>query len=509
MRVGLAQVDVLVGDLAGNVARCERAVRLAAADGADLVVLPELVIPGYPPRDLLLDPSFVAAVTAATVDLAQRLRGLPPTVAGTVATGGTATPGHPGLLNVAALLADGAVQAKVAKRLLPGYDVFFEPRWFSPGGPSPLLTVAGCRIGLVICEDLWDEGYPLHPPAELVAAGAELLISIAASPYRPGVLAERRRHARRAGVPVVAVNLVGGQDELIFDGRSFVVDGSGRVLAQLAAFAEEVRVVDLAAAPAAGDELEPEEELFRALTLGIADFARKNRLERAVLGLSGGVDSALVAALARAALGPGRVTALALPSRHTDPRSTTAAEELARTLGIAFEVLPIEPLHAAAEAVLGPRLAAGTAAENVQARLRALLLMAEVNAHGGMLLNTSNKTELALGYGTLYGDLAGALAPLADLTKPEVQAVAAWVDRARWPIPAFIRTRPPSAELSPGQVDPFDYAELAPRLEALVQANRSDPALLRSEHKRGQLGVALKLSAKAFGSGRMIPVTRR
>ncbi len=509
MRVGLAQVDALVGDLAGNVARCERAVRLAAADHADRGVLPERVIPASPPRDSVRAAGFGAAGAAATDDLARRLAGLPPTVVGTVATGGAVAPGHPGLLNVAALLADGVVQARVAKRLLPGYDVFFEPRWFSPGGPSPPLTVAGRRLGLVICEDLWDEGYAVHPPAELAAAGAELLISIAASPYRAGVLAERRHHARRPGVPVVAVNLVGGQDELVFDGRSFVVDGSGRLLAQLAAFAEEVRVVDLAGAPAAVDDLAGEEELFRALTLGVADFARKNRLERAVLGLSGGIDSALVAALARAALGPGRVTAVALPSRHTDPRSTASAAELAATLGVDFKVIPIEPLHAAVEAVLGPVLTTGTTGENVQARLRALVLMAEVNAHGGMLLNTSNKTELALGYGTLYGDLAGALAPLADLTKPEVQAVAAWVDRERWPIPAFIRTRPPSAELRPGQVDPFDYAEVAPRLEALVQANRSDPALLRSEHKRGQLGVALRVSAKAFGSGRMIPITRR
>lgn len=510
MRVGLAQIDPTVGDLAGNVSRCERAVRDAARDGAELVVLPEMAVPGYPPRDILLDDSFVAAVEAATRDLARRLDGLPPTVVGTVLPSGRTNPGHPGLHNLAVVLEGGGIRHRVAKRLLPVYDVFYEPRWFTPGGPSTPLEVAGRRLGIVICEDLWDEDYPVHPPAELVAGGAEALLWIQASPYRQGVAVERRHHARRAGVPVVSVNLCGAQDELIFDGRSFAVDGRGRPLAELAAFAEEVRVVDLAAAPVpAPAELGREEELFRALTLGISGFARKNRLEGAVLGLSGGIDSALVAALATAALGPERVTALAIPSRYTDPRSTATARELAATLGIAFTEVPLTAVHAAAEATLGPWLDGGTTAENVQARLRAMILMAWVNHHGGLLLNTSNKTELALGYSTLYGDMAGSLAPIADLTKPQVQALAAWVHRERWPIPDFTRTRPPSAELAADQVDPFDYARVAPRMEALVHANQSDVALLRSEHKRWQMGVVLKVSAKAFGSGRLIPITRR
>jgi NAD+ synthase (glutamine-hydrolysing) len=243
--------------------------------------------------------------------------------------------------------------------------------------------------------------------------------------------------------------------------------------------------------------------------LGIRDFAHKNRLERAFVGLSGGIDSALVAVLAAAALGPERVTALALPSRYTDPRSTACARVLANKLGLQFEVVALESLHQAAETTLGPLLKCGTTAENVQARLRGLILMSFVNRYGGMLLNTSNKTELALGYATLYGDMAGTVCPLADVTKPEVYALAHWLNTQREVIPPYILTRPPSAELRPDQVDPFDYPIVAPEVERLVQSHRSNPALRRSEHKRWQMGVILKVSEQAFGTGRLIPITRR
>ncbi len=550
MRIGLAQIDCWVGDLEGNVGRCVAAIEEAAAAGAELVVLPELAVTGYPPRDLLLDDSFVAAALEATSDLAQRVRDAPPVVVGTVARAGPRPPRHPGLHNVAALIERGQVRARVAKRLLPAYDVFHEPRWFLPGGAQAPLDLAGRSVGLLVCEDLWDEGYPVHPPAELRAAGAELLVCLAALPFRRGAAGTRRRHARRAGLPVVHVSAVGAQDEVIFDGRSFVMDGEGEVVAQLAAFEEAVEVVDVPvarpegrpggrAAPAdvtlrasAGpsreeslregngeilrrtldDEAPPDDELDElrdALVLGIRGFAEKNRLGRGFLGLSGGIDSALVARLARDALGPERVSAVALPSRHTDPASTEAAREIASSLGIGLEIVPLETLHRAAEILLGAVLdqtAAGRLAnENLQARLRMVVVMAYVNRHRGFLLNTSNKTEISLGYGTLYGDLAGALAPIADLTKLDVQALA----RHLGGIPSFVLDRPPTAELSPGQVDPFDYAVEAPRLEALVQGHRSDAALRRSEHKRRQFGVILKVSDTAFGTGRLVPVTRR
>lgn len=510
MKVALAQINATVGDLEGNVQRCLAAVEDAGRQGADLVVLPEMVIPGYPPRDILFDPSFAEAVCEANAYLARRTQKGPPVIAGSLLPAGRRLPEHPGLYNAALLMQGGEVHLAAAKRLLPSYDVFFEPRWFLPGPALPPVEVAGRKVGVLVCEDLWDEDYDVHPAADLVAAGAELLVCPSASPFRQGIMGQRLYQARRPACPVVYANLCGANDELIFDGRSFVLDGSGRPLGQMAAFDEEVRVIDLeAAAPAALPDPEPEEELFQALALGVRDFVDKNRLPHVFLGLSGGIDSATVAIIAAEALGPERVTAVAIPSRYTDPRSTTCARELAATLGIGFEVVALEPLHAAAEADLADLLAGGTAAENIQARLRGMILMAFVNKRGGMLLNTSNKTELALGYGTLYGDLAGGLSPLGDVHKPQVVALAHWLDANRCPIPPFILERPPSAELRPDQVDPFDYPTIAPEMERLVEQNRSDATLRRSEHKRWQMGVVLKVSPKSFGTGRWMPITRR
>ncbi|MBN1878233.1 MAG: NAD+ synthase [Anaerolineae bacterium] len=522
MKVTLAQVNPTVADLAGNVARCIEAVETAVAQGAELVVLPEMVVPGYPPRDILFDNSFTEAVFEATHDLATQLRGAPPTLAGTVTASGQHLPHHPGLYNAAVLLHGGTAQFVAAKRLLPTYDVFYEARWFMPGSPSSPVTVAGHRVGVLICEDLWDKGYNQHPPADLLEAGAELLISISASPYRRGTLTQRLYHMRRPQCPLVYVNLVGANDELIFDGRSFALNADGEVLTLLPGFEEAVQTVEVGGGRIANCELritdyglritdyDPEEEVFQALMLGVRDFARKNGIRRAVLGLSGGVDSAVVAVIAAEALGAANVTAVAIPSRYSDPRSTGSARELAEALGIHFEVVELESLHAATEDLLGDLLTHGTAAENVQARLRAIILMAFVNHYGGMLLNTSNKTELTVGYSTLYGDMAGSLCPIADLTKPEVYALAAWIQTTRGaPIPAFMIERPPSAELKPDQVDPFDYPKISPLLEQLVQENRSNTAIRRAEHKRWHMGVILKVSEKAFGTGRMIPITRR
>jgi NAD+ synthetase len=510
MRIALAQINTCVGDLEGNVERCLAAIDTASKEGADLVVLPEMAVPGYPPRDILLDPSFSEAVFEATSDLARRANGGPPTVVGTLMPGDHKPPRHPGLYNAAVLLDRGGGHPVGIKRLLPVYDVFFEPRWFLPGPMVPPTDIAGKRVGFMVCEDLWDKGYEIHPPADLLAAGAEVLVCIAASPYRRGTMDQRLFNARRHQCPLVFVNLCGGNDELIFDGRSYAINRSGEIIVQLPGFKEEVRVVDLEGdKPINTEEMNPDEELFEALVLGVRDFAQKNHLEHAHISLSGGVDSAVVAVIAAEALGPDRVTAVAIPSRYTDPRSTTCARDLSQALGIHFKVLELEQLHAAVEASLGDLLEGGTTAENVQARLRAMIMMSFVNHHGGFLLNASNKTELSLGYATIYGDMAGTLCPIADLTKPEVIALAHWINSERSAIPGFILERPPSAELRPDQVDPFDYPKVAPEMELLVQGNRSDLSLRRSEHKRWQMGVILKVSEKAFGTGRMIPITRR
>jgi NAD+ synthase (glutamine-hydrolysing) len=377
-------------------------------------------------------------------------------------------------------------------------------------------------LGMLLSDDLRDETQPLHPAAELRLAGADLLLAPAASPFRAGIVARRVHDARRALRPLAYVNAVGASDGVVFDGGSFVLDGEGRVVVQLPRFREAVECVDLSAALAAlqGGDLSSEEEIFEALALGVRDFVAKNGLPRVVLGLSGGVDSALVAAIAAAAVGPQRVSAVALPSRHTDPRSTEAAREVATRLGIGFELRSIDSLHQAARHVVADLLdgseAASVVDENLQARLRALVLLALANRRGGLLLNTSNRTELALGYGTLHGDLAGTLCVIGDLPKTTVFAVARWHAQRFGSIPAFVLERAPTAELRPGQVDPFDYDRVVPIVESLLtgraSAGTAEEERLRqliraSEHKRAQAGIVLQVSDRAFGTG-LAPVTR-
>ncbi|MFZ5819668.1 MAG: NAD(+) synthase [Chloroflexota bacterium] len=519
MKLAIAQVNPIVGDLEGNVARILSAGEEARAQGADLAVFPEMAVPGYPPRDILYDSSFVEATQAATLDLAQRARGLPPLLVGSFQPSGQRLYQHPALHNVAWLVQDGEMRLAAVKRLLPVYDVFYEPRWFLPGEASlPPFEIAGRKIGALICEDLWDEAYPVHPGAELKDMGADMLACLAASPYRRGVGEERLYHAKRQGLPIAFVNLVGGNDELIFDGGSFWLAGDGGE--EAGRFEEGVRVLDTMKLPRpspspAGRGVRGEGELFRALVLGVRDFARKNGMRRAALGLSGGIDSSAAAVIASEALGARNVTGVAIPSRYTDPRSTECARQLAEALGTRFEVVEMEAVHRSVEEALGGLLG-GTADENVQARIRMLILMSFVNRDGGFLINTSNKTELALGYGTLYGDLAGTLSPLGDVTKPEVYALARWINSEfriqnseLGIVPKFVMERAPSAELRPNQVDPFDYETLAPEIERLVRADQSNAAMRAAEHKRRQFGIVLKVSERAFGSGRMLPVTRR
>jgi len=518
MKLALAQINTTVGDLEGNVARCLDAAREADAQGAELIVFPEMTAPGYPPRDILYDVSFVEAVQAATEDLAKQARGLPPMLVGSFRPSGGKLYQHPALHNVAYLIHEAEMKLAAVKRLLPVYDVFYEPRWFVAGTESlPPIEVAGTKVGVIICEDMWDEEYPIHPAQELKAMGAEMLVCISASPYRRGAGEGRLHHAKRQGLPIAFVNLVGANDELIFDGGSFWLDGER--VEEAGRFEETNLLLDTRSPtspdvatgmPKSGDfGVRETEEFFRALVLGVRDFARKNRMKHAVIGLSGGIDSSVVAVIAAEALGAVNVTGVAIPSRYTDARSTESARELAEGLGIRFKTIGLEKMHLATESALGSERSEGVGGENIQARLRMIVLMSIVNQRGGFLINTSNKTELTLGYGTLYGDLAGTLSPLGDVTKPEVYALARWINVGRNVIPPFVMERRPSAELRPDQVDPFDYDVVAPEMGRLVLANQSNAAMRASEHKRWQAGVILKVSEKSLGRGRMMPITRK
>lgn len=511
MKIAVAQINTTVGDLSGNVARILDAARSVANQNPDLIVFPELTVCGYPPRDILYDASFVEAVQAATLDLARQAEGLPPLLVGSFAPAEQKLYQHPSLNNIAYLMQNGEMKVAQIKQLLPVYDVFYEPRWFLAGTKTlPPIDIAGTKVGVIICEDMWDEEYPAHPGADLKAMGAEMLVCISASPYRRGGGAGRLYHARRQGLPLLFVNLVGANDELIFDGGSFVLGGE-----RVEIFEEDVKVVEWKVESGVAEKEERrkresgEEEVFRALVLGLRDFASKNGLSHAFIGLSGGIDSSVAAVIAVEALGRERVTGVAIPSRYTDARSTESARELASRLGIGFEVVEMEKMHKAAEQTIGPERSGGVAGENIQARLRMVILMSFVNQRGGFLINTSNKTELTLGYSTLYGDMAGAISPLGDLTKMEVYALARWINVERDIISPYVMTRKPSAELRENQVDPFEYEKISPEAEALVQSNQSNTAMRASEHKRWQAGVILKVSEKSFGRGRLMPITRR
>ncbi|MBL8717909.1 MAG: NAD+ synthase, partial [Myxococcales bacterium] len=537
--ITLGQLDFTVGDLAGNV---EKMLAVCAASPAPLVVFPELAITGYPPRDLLAVRSFVDAVDAAVLDLVARLP-----AGKTVLFGAPRRRGGPGraLVNAALVARRGELVAEIHKALLPTYDVFDEQRYFEPAPshhPRTFLLEDGTRVGVVICEDMWNDRmlwperrYDRDPVAEAIEQGAELLINLSASPFVQGKWDTRRKlvghAARRWGVPIVYVNAVGGNDGLLFDGQSLVVAAHGAPVAEAPLFEEATPTIDLTTRTAL-PERDPLHVLHLALVTGVRDYARKTGMKRWVLGLSGGIDSALVAAIGCLALGAENGTALAMPSRYSSDHSVEDARVLAEALGLRFEVIPIEPAHAAYEhmlsARLGPEPAGDVTWENVQARVRGATLMAWANRENGLLLTTGNKSECSVGYCTLYGDMCGGLAVIADLWKHEVYALSRWLDDhvVAGAIPKSTLEKPPSAELRPGQRDdqslpPYDV--LDPILEALVeeelgvegaaQKTGQPVELVRSlarkvylaEYKRQQFAPTLKVSPRAW-VGRDYPI---
>lgn len=564
MRLALAQLNPVVGDLAGNGDRILAACRQAHAAGAGLVLTPELSLWGYPPRDLLLLPARVEQQQRCLERLAAQLEAHCPALAVLV---GMAEPSGerqlPALHNAIALVQGGRWQVVARKQLLPSYDVFDERRYFRPASAPAVLNLScagrSLRLGLTICEDLWVEeelvGQRLagpDPVAALQGHRVDLLVNQSASPFAQGKVALRQklaaRAAQRLNCPVVYLNQVGGNDELVFDGASFVVDGSGGVVAQLPCCAEAVAVWEPpAGAPPAGAPPAAlpadTEQLFLALVLGVRDYARKCGFQRALLGLSGGIDSALVAVIATAALGGERVLPLLMPSPWSSAGSITDAQALAARLGLDSRTVPIGALMGGFDAALTPALDGrpeGLTAENLQSRIRGTLLMAVANQQGRLLLSTGNKSELAVGYCTLYGDMNGGLAVIGDLYKTSVFRLCAWLDspasqacRQALQLPGegeligtAIRTKPPSAELQPGQRDSDslpDYTVLDPVLKALVErrsspeqlvaggapahlVNRVMGLLQRAEFKRRQAAPVLKVSGQAFGSGWRMPI---
>ena len=555
MRLALGQLNATIGDFAGNAAKIEALWKEAEAAKADLLLVPEMALCGYPPRDLLDRPSFLAGNARHLAELTRRA-GRTALLVGTVLPNPSRT--GKALFNAAVLLRNGRIAAVARKCLLPSYDVFDEVRHFEPAKAPTLARVGGRRVGLTICEDLWNDKdfwrvrrlYRDDPGEALLARGADVVVNVSASPFSEGKPRLRRRMlarlARDGGVPVAYLNLVGGNDELVFDGGSMVLDGAGRVRARAALFEEDFLVVDLdgrTATPVAGAgredladdaEGEPLESLRRALVLGIRDYARKCGFRSAVVGLSGGVDSALVGALAAEALGPGNVTGLALPSRYSSAGSVADARALADALGVRLEVVPIEPVFAAARETLSPLFAGreeDVTEENLQARIRGMLLMAFSNKLGPLLLTTGNKSELAVGYCTLYGDMCGGLAPISDLPKMKVYALSRHLNRraGRELIPESTLAKPPSAELRPGQTDqdslpPYELLDRV--LEGLVERSLPPAVVVRetgaplelvagiarqvdrAEYKRQQAAPGLKVSTKAFGSGRRIPIAQ-
>ncbi len=532
VNIALAQIDLFVGDVAGNTQKIiDYATRARDESQADLVVFPELAVSGYPPEDLLLHLGLQRRVDQALDEIGGAVRGIAMLVG---------FPEYSGeyIHNACAVFQDGEILARYRKQLLPNYRVFDEERYFTAGKDASVFSLNGVRIGLNICEDVWQPG----PAAAAKAAGAEVIIAINGSPYELKCQSQRedvvRQRVREIRIPVIYLNMVGGQDELVFDGGSFVMDGDGEISFRAKVFREGLYNVVLRAAasgvaPEAGN-VEPllpvEQSAYQALVTGTRDYVEKNGFPGVVLGLSGGVDSALILAIACDALGPERVSAVMMPFRYTSTMSQEDASAEAAALGVRYDVIPIEPMYEATIKQLAKVFEGSTedaTEENIQARCRGMLLMAISNKTGQMLLTTGNKSEMAVGYATLYGDMAGGFAPIKDCNKSFVYRLAKYRNSVSQVIPDRVLTRPPSAELRANQKDSDSlpaYEVLDPILEAFIEEDLSVEEITgrgferdvvirvlelvkRNEYKRRQAPPGIRISGRAFGRDWRYPIT--
>ncbi|MEG4231454.1 NAD+ synthase [Microcoleus sp. Pol11C3] len=574
MKIAIAQLNPTIGDILGNSNLILEAAKKAEVEGANLLLTPELSLIGYPPRDLLINPSFIADAGTQLLQLAQALPPELAVIAGTALPNATAVKlGGKSLFNSAVLLQNGAVKKVFHKRLLPTYDVFDEDRYFEPGENSNYFTLGELKIGVTICEDLWNNeefwgkrSYAGDPVSDLAKLGVDLVLNLSASPYsagKRGVRSAMLQHSViRCGIPIIYANQVGGNDDIIFDGSSFAVDRKGDLIQVLASFETDFAVLEYDAAkqdlvgsggsghlarsttdlsfhPAEGDA-----EIWAALVLGVRDYVRKCGFSKVVLGLSGGIDSALVAAIASGAIGPENVLGVLMPSPYSSDHSVNDALELARNLGIAIELLPIGDLMKTYDRTLANlfvNTTFGIAEENIQSRIRGNLLMAISNKFGHLLLSTGNKSEMAVGYCTLYGDMNGGLAVISDVPKTRVYSLCRWLNSGGYVgavppyppqekeiIPVNIISKAPSAELKPGQIDQDslpDYDVLDDILQRLIEHHESaqqvvaaghDEAVVKrvvklvrqAEFKRRQAAPGLKISDRAFGTGWRMPIAK-
>ncbi|MBN3959398.1 NAD+ synthase [Nostoc sp. NMS8] len=548
MKIAIAQINPTIGDLLLNAQKILEAAQRAASSGARLLLTPELSLCGYPPRDLLLNPSFVEAMGITLQNLAQDL---PPNLAvlvGTIEQNLEASiTGGKSLFNSMALLENDKVKQVFHKRLLPTYDVFDERRYFEPGLQANYFTLDNIDIGVTICEDLWNDeefwgkrSYAVNPIADLAILGVDLIVNLSASPYTAGKQQFRETMLKHSAIrfqqPMIYANQVGGNDDLIFDGRSFALNRQGEVISRARGFETDLLVVefdeaqrDLQLGSVAPIYESEDEEIWQALVLGVRDYARKCRFSKVVLGLSGGIDSAIVAAIATAALGKENVLGVLMPSPYSSEHSISDAVALAENLGIKTNLLPIGELMQGFDQTLGELFAGtefGLAEENIQSRIRGNLLMAIANKFGYLLLSTGNKSEMAVGYCTLYGDMNGGLAVIADVPKTRVYSLCQWLNRNNEIIPQNVLTKPPSAELKPGQVDQDSlppYEVLDDILQRLIHNHQSAAQIVaaghdavivdrviqmvaRAEFKRRQAPPGLKITDRAFGTGWRMPI---
>jgi len=530
MKIALCQINPTVGDFGFNKNKIIDYYNNAVSAGADLVVFPELITMGYPPQDLLWEKGFIESNQNVLDELSSIVT--VPAIVGYVRKNKSK------LFNSAAVIKNKKVIFNYDKILLPTYDVFDEDRYFTSGKSIGIFDIQlgenRIAVGLQICEDLWDDEYDKRVTDLQVQAGAEMIINISASPYHEKRLIDRseilQKKVKKAGIPFIYCNLVGAQDELVFDGQSLAYDGQNRLIAQGKSFEEELITFDY---PTKGIPLElkiqtREEEMYNAITLGVREYFSKTGHKDALLGLSGGIDSSLVACIAADALGGDKVHGYAMPSKYSSSHSLSDAEALAKNLGVHYDVLPIKDIVDSVESTLSEifsGLEKNVAEENIQARARGNMLMAIANKFGWLLLVTGNKTELALGYCTLYGDMSGGLSVIGDLSKTDVYALSKYVnDKAGYArIPISCIEKVPSAELAPDQFDPFDYDLISPLVDSMIEDFKSpedlisegnDPDIVndlytrirRNEYKRRQAAIVIRVSLKAFGLGRRIPI---